>query len=106
MGLLPNDFYRMLYADFLIAQRGYKDKVNEDRRVLRMAVTQLMNNVRERKDQLKEFQLFYLDGDDELREEIKNSRSSSADRSLNRLKAMKRLEAWKKKEQGQKPKSN
>lgn len=106
IGLLPNDFYRMRYSDYVLMQQGYADKVREDRDVLRIAIANLLMPYVEKGKRISKYDIWTLSGDEEEKKEQQEMRSEISKASLHRLSVHKRLEAWKQKEKGQKPKSN
>jgi hypothetical protein len=100
IGLLPSDFHRMMYKDYLLLQKGFMNKRKYEQRILRRAVTKLLQPYMDKSKTLSEYQIWPVDGDDILRLEDKEHMTEVSEKSLARLRAMKE------KEKNQKSKEN
>lgn len=100
IGLLPSDFYRMKYSDYLLMQRGFNKQRNFTQRIARRVVTILVNIQLDKNKKLSEYQIWPVDGDDVLKAEDKETGIRVSEESL------KRLREFKEKEKNQKAKDN
>lgn len=100
IGLLPSDFYRMMYKDYLLVQKGFINKRKYDQRMYRRIVTKLLQPYMDKGKNLSEYQIWPVDGDDVLKAEERDERKEVSERSLNKLKL------FKEREKNQKSKDN
>lgn len=100
MGLLPSQFYQMRYVDFVSMQNGFLNKKKGEQRLLRRAVTLLLNPYMDKGKRLSDYQIWPVDGDEELIQEDKDKRIEISEASL------KRLQEFKDRERNQKSKEN
>lgn len=100
IGLLPSDFYRMKYLDYLLIHRGFINKRKYDQRMLRRVVTKLLQPYMDKGKSLSEYQIWPVDGDEVLKAEEREYAGQISEKALAKLKA------FKEREKNQKPKDN
>ncbi len=104
IGILPKDFYKMRYDDFLLLQAGFYNKRKYEQRLLRRLASIVLQPYTKKGESISDYQLWPIDGDEKLRSEDREYRAeANAHVSEESLKILK---AFKDKEESQKPKEN
>lgn len=92
IGLLPWDFYKMQYTDYILLQAGFANKRRYDQRIIRRAVTRLLEPFAAKGQRLNEYQIWPVPGDDVLKLEENETMSQVSERSLQILAEFKEKE--------------
>lgn len=82
----------MSWKDFVSMQNGFFNKRKYEQRVWRRAVTKLLQPYMEKNKTLSEYQIWPVDGDEELKAEERQQQVEVSEESLRRLRAFKEAE--------------